>query len=103
MARQESHTHILGPGCCSRYGRRILLTSPCAHEVKIIMSNRNESVSRRQFIRNSSAAVIAATAVSSAAVAGANEKVIIGVMGTSRSGNNNGRGASLAVEFAGNK
>src|SRR5215212_4729651 len=68
------------------------------------MFNRSLSVSRRQFIRTTSAAAIAMTAASSSAIAGANEKVIVGVMGASRNSNGgNGRGAELAVGFAGQK
>src|SRR5438552_479902 len=62
------------------------------------MSTGSNFVSRRQFIATSAAA-IASTALSSMAIAGANEKVLVGIMGTSR----NGRGAQLAAGFAGQK
>src|SRR5258705_2236096 len=66
--------------------------------------SKRASISRRDFIRTTSAAAFASTALSSMAIAGANEKVIIGVMGASRNGNGgNGRGAELAVGFAGQK
>ena len=68
------------------------------------MSNRSQSISRRQFIRTTSAAAIASTALSYTAIAGANEKVLIGVMGASRNDKGgNGRGSELAVGFAGQK
>jgi len=63
------------------------------------MRTRSNSISRRQFIRTTSAAAIASTALSSMAIAGANEKVIVGIMGASA----NGRGSQLASGFAGQK
>jgi predicted dehydrogenase len=67
------------------------------------MSKSSRSISRRQFIRSTSAAV-AMTAVSYRAIAGANEKVLVGVMGASRTSNGgNGRGSELAVGFASQK
>src|SRR5215208_6276254 len=66
--------------------------------------SKGSSISRRHFIRTTSAAAIASTALSSMAIAGANEKVVIGVMGASRTNNGgNGRGSELAVGFAGQK
>jgi predicted dehydrogenase len=68
------------------------------------MSKQSHTVSRRQFIRTTSAAAIASTALSSMAIAGASEKVIVGIMGASRSNNGgNGRGSELALGFAGQK
>ena len=68
------------------------------------MSKQSVSISRRHFIRTTSAAAIASTALSSMAIAGANEKVLIGVMGASRYANGgNGRGSELALGFAGQK
>src|SRR5437870_929381 len=63
------------------------------------MGIQHSSISRRQFIRTTSAAAIASTALSSMAIAGANEKVIVGIMGASA----NGRGSQLASGFAGQK
>src|SRR5438874_13025699 len=87
----------------SRYANGILLTSLPRTEGKN-MSHRSSSISRRQFIRTTSAAAIASTALSSMAIAGANEKVLIGIMGASRYANGgNGRGSELALGFAGQK
>src|SRR5436190_4742609 len=87
----------------TRYANELLLTSFTRTEGKN-MSNRSSSISRRHFIRTTSAAAIASTALSSMAIAGANEKVLIGIMGASRYANGgNGRGSELALGFAGQK
>src|SRR5258706_15358070 len=60
------------------------------------MSNQRNPISRRQFIATTSAAAIASTALSRMAIAGANEKVVVGIMGA----NATGRGSQLAAGFA---
>jgi len=58
---------------------------------------------RRTFLQQSAAAGLFAAASGGSAAraaAGPNEKIVIGVMGTSRSGKNPGRGTQLAMGFA---
>src|SRR5207245_9717655 len=78
------------------HGRYILLTSPRAQRV-LNMDTQKNSISRRQFIRTTSAAAVASTALSSMAIAGASEKVIVGIMRASP----NRHGSQLASGFAG--